>query len=97
MFDLLELLNLQHLIMFSDILDSASVVEDSFEYLDAPIERIAGADVPMPYAPNLEKLSLPQVDFILYHGLVNYILFSQFWGHYFGCMGYMYLRVVIKF
>ncbi|XP_021845944.2 pyruvate dehydrogenase E1 component subunit beta-1, mitochondrial isoform X1 [Spinacia oleracea] len=43
----------------------ASVVEDSFEYLDAPIERIAGADVPMPYAPNLEKLSLPQIEDIV--------------------------------
>lgn len=38
-----------------------SVVEESFEYLDAPVERIAGADVPMPYAPNLERLAVPQV------------------------------------
>ncbi|KAI4996135.1 hypothetical protein ZWY2020_041276 [Hordeum vulgare] len=38
-----------------------SVVEESFEYLDAPIERIAGADVPMPYAANLERLVVPQV------------------------------------
>ncbi|VAI74460.1 unnamed protein product [Triticum turgidum subsp. durum] len=37
-----------------------SVVEDSFEYLDAPVERIAGADVPMPYAANLERLAVPQ-------------------------------------
>ncbi|VAI19573.1 unnamed protein product [Triticum turgidum subsp. durum] len=37
-----------------------SVVEESFEYLDAPIERIAGADVPMPYAANLERLAVPQ-------------------------------------
>lgn len=43
----------------------ASVVEDSFEYLDAPIERIAGADVPMPYAPNLEKTALPQIEDIV--------------------------------
>jgi predicted membrane chloride channel (bestrophin family) len=38
-----------------------AVVEDSFEYLDAPVERIAGADVPMPYAANLERLAVPQV------------------------------------
>ncbi|URE25565.1 pyruvate dehydrogenase E1 component subunit beta [Musa troglodytarum] len=33
---------------------------ESFEYLDAPVERIAGADVPMPYAPNLERMAVPQ-------------------------------------
>ncbi|KAE8803405.1 Pyruvate dehydrogenase E1 component subunit beta, mitochondrial [Hordeum vulgare] len=38
-----------------------SVVEESFEYLDAPIERIAGADVPMPYAANVERLAVPQI------------------------------------
>ncbi|PKU82033.1 Pyruvate dehydrogenase E1 component subunit beta-1, mitochondrial [Dendrobium catenatum] len=43
----------------------ASVVEESFEYLDAPVERIAGADVPMPYAPNLERLAVPQVEDIV--------------------------------
>lgn len=41
--------------------DSASVVEESFAYLDAPVERIAGADIPMPYAANLERLAVPQV------------------------------------
>jgi len=40
---------------------SMAVVEDSFEYLDAPVERIAGADVPMPYAANLERMAVPQV------------------------------------
>lgn len=40
---------------------SASVVEESFYYLDAPVERICGADVPMPYAANLERLAVPQV------------------------------------
>lgn len=44
---------------------SASVNEDSFDYLDAPIERISGADVPMPYAANLEKMALPQVEDIV--------------------------------
>lgn len=38
-----------------------SVIEESFEYLDAPVERIAGADVPMPYAANLERIAVPQV------------------------------------
>lgn len=33
---------------------------DAFDYLDAPLERVTGADVPMPYAANLEKLALPQ-------------------------------------
>lgn len=35
---------------------------DAFDYLDAPLERITGADVPMPYAENLEKAALPQVE-----------------------------------
>ena len=39
-----------------------SVVEESFYYLDAPVERVCGADVPMPYAANLESLAIPQVD-----------------------------------
>lgn len=38
-----------------------AVVEESFGYLDAPVERIAGADVPMPYAANLERMAVPQV------------------------------------
>jgi pyruvate dehydrogenase E1 component beta subunit len=42
-----------------------SVVEESFEYLDAPVERIAGADVPTPYAANLERLAFPQVEDIV--------------------------------
>ncbi|KAB1207735.1 Pyruvate dehydrogenase E1 component subunit beta-1, mitochondrial [Morella rubra] len=42
-----------------------SVVEESFGYLDAPVERIAGADVPMPYAANLERLAVPQVEDIV--------------------------------
>ncbi len=33
---------------------------DAFDYLDAPVERITGVDVPMPYAINLEKLAIPQ-------------------------------------
>lgn len=42
-----------------------SVIEESFGYLDAPVERIAGADVPMPYAANLERMAVPQVDDIV--------------------------------
>lgn len=35
---------------------------EAFDYLDAPVERVTGADVPMPYALPLEKLALPQND-----------------------------------
>ena len=44
---------------------SAQIMEEAFDYLDAPVKRIAGKDVPMPYAANLEKLALPQVDDIV--------------------------------
>ena len=37
------------------------VMQEAFDYLDAPILTIAGKDVPMPYAANLEKLALPTV------------------------------------
>jgi pyruvate dehydrogenase E1 component beta subunit len=40
---------------------AASVMEAAFDWLDAPITRITGKDVPMPYAANLEKLALPSV------------------------------------
>jgi pyruvate dehydrogenase E1 component beta subunit len=36
-------------------------MEGAFDYLDAPVLRITGKDVPMPYAANLEKLALPNV------------------------------------
>ncbi len=38
---------------------SAVVMEQAFDYLDAPVTRVSGKDVPMPYAANLEKLALP--------------------------------------
>ncbi|MEN3930828.1 pyruvate dehydrogenase complex E1 component subunit beta [Microvirga sp. W0021] len=38
------------------------IMENAFDYLDAPVARITGKDVPMPYAANLEKLALPSVD-----------------------------------
>jgi pyruvate dehydrogenase E1 component beta subunit len=40
----------------------AMVCEHAFDDLDAPPARLCGADVPMPYAVNLEKLALPQID-----------------------------------
>ena len=39
---------------------SALMMEQAFDWLDAPVVRVHGADVPMPYAANLEKLALPQ-------------------------------------
>jgi len=44
---------------------SALITESAFDYLDAPIERIAGADVPMPYAKNLEDAAMVQVPNII--------------------------------
>ena len=38
---------------------------EAFDHLDAPVERVTGADVPMPYATDLEKAALPQVDDIV--------------------------------
>lgn len=40
---------------------SAQIMEHAFDWLDAPVKRITGRDVPMPYAANLEKLALPSV------------------------------------
>jgi pyruvate dehydrogenase E1 component subunit beta len=40
---------------------SARIMEHAFDYLDAPVLRVSGKDVPMPYAANLEKLALPSV------------------------------------
>jgi pyruvate dehydrogenase E1 component beta subunit len=40
---------------------AARMMEDAFDYLDAPVARVCGKDVPMPYAANLEKLALPSV------------------------------------
>ena len=39
----------------------ALIMEQAFDYLDAPVVRVTGKDVPMPYAANLEKLALPNV------------------------------------
>jgi pyruvate dehydrogenase E1 component beta subunit len=40
---------------------SARLMEGAFDYLDAPVARVSGKDVPMPYAANLEKMALPNV------------------------------------
>ena len=40
-------------------------MEKAFDYLDAPVLRIHGQDVPMPYAANLEALALPNLDQIV--------------------------------
>ncbi|HEY0330798.1 MAG TPA: pyruvate dehydrogenase complex E1 component subunit beta [Rhodopseudomonas sp.] len=40
---------------------AARIMEHAFDYLDAPVKRVSGKDVPMPYAANLEKLALPSV------------------------------------
>jgi len=40
---------------------AARIMERAFDYLDAPVTRVSGKDVPMPYAANLEKLALPSV------------------------------------
>jgi pyruvate dehydrogenase E1 component beta subunit len=40
---------------------AARIMEHAFDYLDAPVARVSGKDVPMPYAANLEKLALPNV------------------------------------
>jgi pyruvate dehydrogenase E1 component beta subunit len=40
---------------------AARIMEHAFDYLDAPVMRVSGKDVPMPYAANLEKLALPNV------------------------------------
>jgi pyruvate dehydrogenase E1 component beta subunit len=41
------------------------VIEQAFDWLDAPPVRVAGLDVPLPYAANLEKLCLPQPDWVV--------------------------------
>ena len=41
------------------------VMENAFDWLDAPVGRVAGLDVPMPYAANLEKAALPQTEHIV--------------------------------
>jgi pyruvate dehydrogenase E1 component beta subunit len=44
---------------------SAQLMTHAFDHLDAPVMRVTGKDVPMPYAANLEKLALPNVDEVI--------------------------------
>jgi pyruvate dehydrogenase E1 component beta subunit len=44
---------------------AALIGEHAFDYLDAPLARVHAADVPLPYAANLEALALPQVEQII--------------------------------
>jgi pyruvate dehydrogenase E1 component beta subunit len=44
---------------------AALVLDQAFDWLDAPVRRVAGADLPMPYAANLERLALPQPEDIV--------------------------------
>lgn len=41
---------------------AAIAMEEAFDWLDAPVVRVTGKDVPMPYAANLERIALPQVE-----------------------------------
>lgn len=44
---------------------STQIMERAFDYLDAPVKRVSGVDVPMPYAKNLENLAIPDVNRIV--------------------------------
>jgi pyruvate dehydrogenase E1 component beta subunit len=44
---------------------AAIMMEQAFDWLDAPVARVASQDVPLPYAANLERLALPQVETIV--------------------------------
>ena len=41
---------------------AATIAEEAFEQLDAPVRRLAAPDSPVPFAPSLEKAFIPQVD-----------------------------------
>jgi pyruvate dehydrogenase E1 component beta subunit len=44
---------------------AALMMEHCFDWLDAPVKRVTGKDVPLPYAANLERLAVPQVEDIV--------------------------------
>jgi len=44
---------------------ASEIMERAFDYLDAPVKRVSGADVPMPYAKNLEDAAIPSVEQIV--------------------------------
>jgi pyruvate dehydrogenase E1 component beta subunit len=43
---------------------AAQMMEQAFDWLDAPVKRVTGLDLPLPYAANLERMALPQVETI---------------------------------
>ena len=44
---------------------ASQIVDQAFDYLDAPPAKVTGKDVPMPYAANLEKMALPSVEDVI--------------------------------
>jgi len=44
---------------------AAQMMDHAFDWLDAPVKRVHGLDIPLPYAANLEKMALPQADNIV--------------------------------
>ena len=54
---------------------SAAVQSEAFDYLDAPIARVTGLDVPLPYADNLEKMALPSTEKVI--KAVNAVCYRQ--------------------
>jgi pyruvate dehydrogenase E1 component beta subunit len=44
---------------------AAAMMQHAFDHLDAPVHRVTGKDVPMPYAANLERMALPQIDDVI--------------------------------
>ena len=44
---------------------AATIAEQAFDYLDAPVRRVGGAEVPMPYAKVLERAAMPDVDHVV--------------------------------
>jgi pyruvate dehydrogenase E1 component beta subunit len=44
---------------------AAQIQEHAFDYLDHPIERITGAEVPLPYAKSIEKAALPDLSDVI--------------------------------
>ncbi len=51
---------------------ASTIASDAFDYLDSPVQRVAGAEVPMPYNKKLEQAAIPQVDDII--GAVKAVL-----------------------
>jgi pyruvate dehydrogenase E1 component beta subunit len=44
---------------------AAQMMDHAFDWLDAPVKRVAGLDIPLPYAANLERMALPQAENIV--------------------------------